>query len=491
MSNSTVATASVVDATSTASTTNSSNPKPPPTQEQLRNRFETAKTTLDYVSRFNCLNDKPEDRYSHYLNMLTQCVALNTSTNTFIVRFSTEDGITYVTRTKKDLKEYLSVIIFKDNRQRDIKLSSIIETSEFRDGIARYRSVKLVSDNPSVFQLWSGLPQGSYHQEYIDELQKYLQNIVEDKARDLLLDTLSWLVQHKWKKQNLSFVFIAPKGGEGKTTMAKIITKLVPNNSNTELDFGQITGRFNSHLRNLLYGNIGEISSDSTNSNHGTIIKLKQLTNDEQVYESKGVDIDATTDNANFTFLTACSNNYNVLGIYNDQAIRRRWVPVEFRSVYTDFDKLYRVINSKDFGATLTQWLQTRDISNFNPMKYPPEMAVMPKILETSRSSIFDFVDDALTQSNFVLHDKGKYAGKFIIAASTFAKLYNDYVNEMHLQKKLDPKNYVSQLTTAGYLVADRVSFNGKQQRVYIWLKDLPKDESTDVIIQDATNLDA
>jgi len=462
------------DTTPTPATT------PAPKQLTPRERFESSTVTLDYVSDYSWQKDRPGDRFNHYLNLLTKCLARDSSTNKFIARRRSDKGITYRLMSKKDLREYLSVIIFQDEKQRNVEASSILREATFDSSLAKYSAVKLVSSDPNVFQTWTGLPTGEYHQEYIDELEKYLQNIVEDKARNIFLDTLAWLVQHNWKKQNLSFIFIGRAGSEGKTTLAKIIQTLVPANSNTELDFSQITGRFNSHMRDLLYGNIGEITSDTTNSNHGTITRLKQLTNDEQVYESKGENIDATTDSANFTFLTACSNNYNCLGIFNDEAIRRRWVPVEFQMVYTDFGTLYKIINAKDFGATLAHWLQQRDIAGFNPFKHPPEMAVMPKIEQVSRSPIFDFVEE-LTQDHFKVAG-GKYAGRFVISSADFATLYTNFCNREGIQKKLDPKGYVSILTNAGYIEAGRFSVKGEGQcRGYVWLKELPKGEKVDL----------
>lgn len=205
----------------------------------------------------------------------------------------------------------------------------------------------------------------------------------QDVEYQYLLDWLAHLFQFPAEKPNVAVVLRGGKG-VGKTLIMSRLVQALGNMGTVIANARQLTGDFNSHLRNKLLGVVEESFWAGSKNDEGP---LKHLISDERTtFEKKGIEAE---DGRSFIRLILITNNTWAAPASEDE--RRFFIPSvgdaakqRQREEGNFFERLSRQLDGGGLHALVHQLMQRR--IKKRDVRYPPdtEGLVQQKLLSLS-----------------------------------------------------------------------------------------------------------
>jgi hypothetical protein len=241
------------------------------------------------------------------------------------------------------------------------------------------------------FALGSGSENGSW--KWLNDLIFEVLAEGSDENHDYIINWLRFLFQYPERRAECAVVFKGGKG-VGKGTLGNTVVKCIGHHALSVGAEALITGRFNSHFRDLLF-----LFSDEAIKPHDRAAEsqLKNLITEPLVaYEGKGVDV---KQGPNFLHVMMASNEAWVVPASPDE---RRYFVTECTTRYQRntafFDKLYAQLskeNESGYRRFLWDMLTTPLPKGFHPRNYPMTDALVDQKVR-SQSVLSQFFFDAI-----------------------------------------------------------------------------------------------
>lgn len=250
-------------------------------------------------------------------------------------------------------------------------------------------------------------PEGTSPTDWVSPFLNVYRNAVpDDTTRELLIESIGYMLQSRGKKINKTFLLVGNKQGTGKSMLASTVGKMLGSTNYSSIGADNFTSSFNGSWCSNEMVLLDEMYAMGRSS----MAKLKNyITEPTVMVNSKGVK-EYEIDNHMVFFITA--NEYGVLPFDDND---RRILAVHFDPVthhptgskwWTDY------INWLDAGGygKLRWWFTQLDLSEFNPNFMPPMTEAKKHMMKATQNSDEEWVDDVLDDPDSLLHGNGRSA---------------------------------------------------------------------------------
>lgn len=247
--------------------------------------------------------------------------------------------------------------------------------------------------------IWTGFDYGSGSK---DGSWKYLNDLIyevlaegNDANYAYILNWIRFLFQHPERRAEVAMVFKGGKG-VGKGTLGNTIAKVIGRHAIAIQSPGLLTGRFNSHFRDLLFLFADEAVKPHNKDGESMLKGL--ITEPEIAIEAKNENVKPTK---NYLHVMMASNEHWVVPASPDE---RRYFVAECALKYQGnaawFDKLYAELAANDdsgYKRFLWDMLKTPITPGFHPRNYPMTGALLDQKVH-SLSVLSQFFFNALNE---------------------------------------------------------------------------------------------
>lgn len=231
--------------------------------------------------------------------------------------------------------------------------------------------------NKNIFNLFTGF-QHRYDENFVvdtskfDKISKHIKEVWckgSDEIYEYITFWFANILQNPTNKIGVAILLKSQMQGAGKNIICEFIGKHVIGQQYyiTLNDIDQIIGRFNSSIENKLLTVCDEVQNYG--GAHKSNDKLKSIiTQNMQLIERKGVDIQKISDYNNYIFLT---NNDWPIKIENGD---RRYLALELDNKYANNKEYFTELSSQindDAGKHFFHWLANIDITKWNHRNIP------------------------------------------------------------------------------------------------------------------------
>lgn len=276
--------------------------------------------------------------------------------------------------TKRKHWHRLNVFDFKalhsnQRLERDIKVQKLPKNSPTTVALGEAwvtsplrRTVDGVTFDPSGKQIpgWLNLYEGFAYKPSPNGSWEYLNKVIKNalcagnpQLYDYVINWLAYLFQYPDRRAEVALVF---KGGQGvgKSTLGNVVAKVIGQHALATQSSEHITGRFNSHLRDLLFLFADEAVKPWDKQGES---KLKGLITEEKLpIEQKGQDV---VQGHNYIHIIMASNDDWVIPAGVEE---RRFVVSDVSDVYANkkefWPKLHKELNNGGYERFLWDMLE-------------------------------------------------------------------------------------------------------------------------------------
>tara|TARA_R100001163_G_C5068208_1_gene208184 strand:+ start:4637 stop:6694 length:2058 start_codon:yes stop_codon:yes gene_type:complete len=236
--------------------------------------------------------------------------------------------------------------------------------------------------------------------DWVAPFLKVYKNAIPDyKTRDLLIESIAYMVQNRGKKINKTFLLVGNKQGTGKSLLASTVGKMLGHTNYSSIGADNFTSTFNgSWCCNEMV-----LLDEMYAMGRSSMAKLKNyITEPTVMVNTKGVK-EYEIDNHMVFFITA--NEYGVLPFDDND---RRILAVHFdpekhhqtgSKWWTDY---INWLESGGYGK-LRWWFSQIDLSDFNPNFMPPMTEAKKHMMKATQTSDEEWVDDVLDDPDSML----------------------------------------------------------------------------------------
>lgn len=270
-----------------------------------------------------------------------------------------------------------------------------------------YGDEKTIDKNGQrIYNLWDGFSvtdrqQGDW--SLLDELIRTVLANDDDKNYEYILNWLAWSVQNPHKPAEVALVFQGGKG-TGKGTLGRFFVELFGPHGMHITSTTLLTGRFNSHLRQVSALFADEAFYAATGSHHSAEQMLKGLITEPRIaFEGKGTN---AIMGRNCLHIVMASNSDWIAPMSNDGE-RRFAVFLVSDARKQDgefFGRLHQQM--RDGGLEGFLWvLRNRDVSAWHPRMDIPKTEAYIKQLEYGQTNLEGFLYSAIYDGEADLWD--------------------------------------------------------------------------------------
>ncbi|CAH8182565.1 DUF5906 domain-containing protein [Vibrio aestuarianus] len=286
--------------------------------------------------------------------------------------------------------------------------------------------------------MWSGFAvERESGDSGLDRIMRHLLHIICGGNNDHFQFLLAWLahlVQKPEEKSGICVVLKSDARGTGKSTVSRIINRILGQHATTVQDGKHLLGAFNSHLANKLFVTIEEAFWSGSEKDAG---KLRTLITESTIaIEAKGKD--ALEVDSYHRFMMCTNNDWAVPQTTNE---RRFFVLEVCDSKAKDasyFRPLYDDIASNLVIGQFLNFLMEFDLSVFDLRKAPKTEAGQQQVWESLKPhekyvrDLLDFgiLNDGIADYDF--HEESKVP---------IVSFFNDYSN--YCQKTSAPRSQI------------------------------------------------
>lgn len=255
-------------------------------------------------------------------------------------------------------------------------------------------------DRGSYFNSWTDCGVKAQGGGDIEPFLKVYKNAIPDKqVRQLLLESLAWMLQNRDKKLDKAFLLIGSQVGTGKSLLAQIMGECVGHRNFSSIGMEDFTGNFNGPFveKEVI------LMDDVVTMPKSVAGKFRRYVTDRTILVNpKGVK-QYSVDNQAVWFLTA--NKYRALPMDENE---RRVLVVDFNPTVhyptgtAWWDKFIVWLDGGGYGI-VRHWLENLDISDYDPNFMPPMTEAKIKVQEATREPEEQFVIDLREDPSSVL----------------------------------------------------------------------------------------
>ncbi|PMP04567.1 hypothetical protein BCS95_05470 [Vibrio breoganii] len=231
--------------------------------------------------------------------------------------------------------------------------------------------------------MWSGFTAEAIEgDDRLDNIMWHLRNVVCNGDDDHFYYLLAWMahtIQKPHEKTGVCVVLKSEARGTGKSTVSKLMEKMLGFNSMRVQDTKHLLGSFNSHLANKLFITVEESFWSGSNKDAGKFRTL--ITESTITIEAKGKD---AVEVDSFHRFLLCTNNDWAVPQTRDE---RRFFVLEVSEEYAQnkeyFTKLHKDIDSPEAIGQLFNFLSNYDLTPYDLHKAPRTEAVQQQVMES------------------------------------------------------------------------------------------------------------
>jgi len=268
---------------------------------------------------------------------------------------------------------------------------------------------------------------------------------------------MSWVVQNPGKKV-LWALLLKGVQGDGKSTLGAMLRAAMGTENANEISMDSVKSPFNGWAANSCLGIVEEIRVSGQNR-YAIMDKLKPLiTNSLIDVVRKGMDGQTVINTVNYLLLTNHEDALPVdaedrrYGVFFTQWSTNDEVP----EAHKNTDHIYQRLGANP--GEVKAWLESIDISGFNPNKAPLMTDAKRKMMLQSRPEHVHVLEDALTW-----HIPGVHKDAFCTSA------INNLIREMHLGPELKTSLLTKAAEVLGYVKYEHViKWKGASHRAYV-----------------------
>lgn len=212
------------------------------------------------------------------------------------------------------------------------------------------------------------------HDEYIRELEYLLFHNLSDGKQEYFDYLVSWLACAMQRPDRKTGVLILLSGrrGIGKSQLISALNDIVPHARQDTKGIANLTGRFNSHLESTTLYMFPE-SPQSSGASAAEFAELKSLIADSGDFTIEAKFANQKTVELYHNYLVA--SNFNSSVELEDGDRRFCIIPNQdapHGHEDTEYwDRMHPMLNSVEFRASFQRYLLSRDISKFDPRRFP------------------------------------------------------------------------------------------------------------------------
>lgn len=367
---------------------------------------------------------------------------------------------------KNQFKRYIKV--FKTTIDSDHKCGHVVSNI---DGVEMVNvwsgtSIKPVNNDNDAVEL------------FIDLVNKLLPGGDVDN----IINWMAHVIQNPTKKVLWSPILVGTKGN-GKTTMATVISKIVGDRYSKVVDKETLSDKFNGWISDKCYAVVEEIK---VGSDFNIIDKIKKyVTNSTLPMRAMKTD---SADETNHCDFMICSNHIDALKIENDE---RRWYPVITNQRPGDetavektfgknkgaayFKRFYaEVVNNKSGLESICHYLDNIDLSDFNSGTAPDSVHKAEFVSATMCNSaklLQEAIEDnCLDVGGLLLKKSIDDVGRDYRIKIPTTRAFSNAIDELGYFP-LDGRVNVSGNNIKSTLYAHKTSKYDKSQRTEAWAK--------------------
>ena len=245
--------------------------------------------------------------------------------------------------------------------------------------------------------------------------------------------------------------------GDGKTAIGNMIIAAMGQENAHQIDMDSIRSSFNAWAEGACFGMIEEVRVSGQNRQL-IMDKLKPLiTNSEISITRKGQDAFTALNTMNYLLLTnhedalALSESDRRYGVFFTQFTERAQLP----SITEHYEPLWDAIRSKP--EEVRGWLESIDLSNFNPNRAPDTTDAKRRMMLNSRSEATDLLAEALALGGLGVHK------------DTFnPKAVNMVIEEYKLGRAINNRQLAKAAAELGYEQWRVVKWHNSTHRAYV-----------------------
>ena len=271
-------------------------------------------------------------------------------------------------------------------------------------------------------------------------LKVYENAIPSDLERKLLFQSMAFMLQNRGVKLDKTFLFIGAQMGTGKSLLVQTLGKCVGRRNFSSIGTEDFTSDFNSSFvaKEVI------LLDDMYRLPRNAMAKLQRYVTDKTIMVNpKGIQ-QYEVDNRAVYFMT--SNEFMVLPMSGND---RRVLTVSFDPTkhYPQGDKWWtEYLDWLDHGGygIVRHWLETLDLSDFNPNYMPPMTATKQKVIDASKGEDELWARDLRQDPDLIL-------GKNKRTCYTPKELWMLYTGSGEEPSQADLRKFGTALTNAGF----------------------------------------
>jgi len=288
--------------------------------------------------------------------------------------------------------------------------------------------------------------------------QQLVENMFPDDYK-IITQWMAWVVRHPGQKVQWALLLKGVQG-DGKTTLANILRKAVGTLNAREVEQREINSNFSAWAPGHCLKILEEVRFSDKNR-HAIMDSLKALiTNDVITYVGKNKDGMEVLNTANYILLT---NHEDALAL--DDGDRRYGVfftrhknREEVKTTLGPFYKAIRDTLELDDGSSARAWLESIDLSDFDPRKAPETTAAKQYMIALGKPEHVDVLETILNNPLPGVHEE-----VFSVAA------VNRAIQEVLCGRPIPHKLMAKTAAALGYEKYPRmVRWNGMPQHIYV-----------------------
>lgn len=245
--------------------------------------------------------------------------------------------------------------------------------------------------------------------------------------------------------------------GDGKTAIGNMIIAAMGQENAHQIDMDSIRSSFNAWAEGACFGMIEEVRVSGQNR-HMVMDKLKPLiTNSEISITRKGQDAFTALNTMNYLLLTnhedalALSESDRRYGVFFTQFTERDQLP----SIAEYYEPLWDAIRSRP--GEVRGWLESIDLSDFNPNRAPDTTEAKRRMMLNSRSEATDLLAEALALGGLGVHP------------DTFnPKAVNMVIEEYKLGRSINNRQLAKAAAELGFEQWPVVKWHNSTHRAYV-----------------------
>jgi hypothetical protein len=218
----------------------------------------------------------------------------------------------------------------------------------------------------------------------------------EQVAVDHLLNYVAHLVQRPWERIGHALLITSEAKGIGKSTLGKIIRRLVGEQNSRAAQTKDLKGQFDGWLAGKLVIQVDEVYEAG---NWDLANKLKPLITEPTI--SVNLKYGPQMEIENYARFIMFSNHTAPLNIEEGD---RRYFIVNSKAEPKDddyYDALNRYIDADAGMNAIFSFLSRRDLSGFNPHRRPPMTKAKQEVIAVSGNPLRTYIANAVESGHF------------------------------------------------------------------------------------------